>query len=113
MKKITFLIIFAIAGLFLASCDKIEEGEYIKDGSSIWYGRKIVVLDFTGHKCGNCPKGHKALSLLEEKYGEQGYLKLFLPESHNADNLRQLRNLIADKHQLRTIFDQLFAELKS
>ena len=70
MKKIVFLTIFALAGLFLASCDKIEEGEYIKDGSSIWYGRKILVLDFTGHKCGNCPKGHKAIKALEEKFGE-------------------------------------------
>ena len=71
MKK-TIILTFAVllAGLFIASCDKIEEGEYIKDGSNIWYGRKIVVLDFTGHKCGNCPKGHKAISALEEKFGE-------------------------------------------
>lgn len=70
MKKIVFLTILAVAGLFLASCDKIDENEYIKEGSSIWYGRKIVVLDFTGHKCGNCPKGHKALAALHDKYGE-------------------------------------------
>lgn len=71
MKK-TIILTFAVllAGLFMASCDKIEEGEYIKDGSSIWYGRKILILDFTGHKCGNCPKGHKAINALEEKFGE-------------------------------------------
>jgi len=71
MKKTVILTIAVlIAGLFLASCDKIDDNEYIKDSSGIWYGRKIVVLDFTGHKCGNCPKGHKALSALEEKYGK-------------------------------------------
>ena len=71
MKKISILTILALAiGILCASCDKIEEGEYIKDGSNVWYGRKIVILDFTGHKCGNCPKGHKAINALDEKYGE-------------------------------------------
>lgn len=70
MKR-NILIIIAItilAGLF--SCDKIAEGNYTKDDASISYGRKIVILDFTGHKCGNCPKGHKALNALHEKFGE-------------------------------------------
>lgn len=70
MKKIVLVFVVLLAGLFFLSCDKINEGEYIKDGSSVWYGRKIVLFDFTGHKCGNCPKGHKAIEALEEKYGE-------------------------------------------
>jgi len=72
MKKNIVLILAALLSglLFVSSCDKIDKDEYIKDGSSIWYGRKIVILDFTGHKCGNCPKGHKAIATLEEKYGE-------------------------------------------
>jgi len=71
MKK-TIILTFAVllAGILAVSCDKIEEGDYIKEGSTIWYGRKIVLFDFTGHKCGNCPKGHKAINALEEKYGE-------------------------------------------
>ena len=71
MKKTIILALAVLfAGIFAVSCDKIEEGEYIKEGSNIWYGRKIVILDFTGHKCGNCPKGHKAINALEEKFGE-------------------------------------------
>ena len=54
----------------------------------------------------------RTVSHLEEKYGEHGYLKLFLPESQNAANLNELRLLISDKRRLRTIFDQLFSELK-
>lgn len=70
MKKIVLVFVVLLAGLFLVSCDKINEGEYLKDGSAVWYGRKILVFDFTGHKCGNCPKGHKAIAALEDKYGE-------------------------------------------
>mgnify|MGYP004448638165 FL=1 len=70
MKKFSILaLIIASVGLFL-SCDKIPEDQYLKDDASVWFGRKILVLDFTGHKCGNCPKGHRALSEIEEKYGE-------------------------------------------
>lgn len=69
-KTIILTLAVMLAGIFALSCDKIEEGEYIKEGSNIWYGRKIVILDFTGHKCGNCPKGHKAINALEEKFGE-------------------------------------------
>lgn len=53
----------------------------------------------------------RAVSHLEEKYGEQGYLKLFLPESHNAENLRQLREIIADKEWLRSLFEILFIQV--
>ena len=69
-KTIILTLAVMLAGIFAVSCDKIEESEYIKEGSNIWYGRKIVILDFTGHKCGNCPKGHKAINALEEKFGE-------------------------------------------
>ncbi len=71
MKQISILaIIVLLLGLSFASCDKIEEGEYIKEGASPWFGRKIVLLDFTGHKCNNCPEGHKAINTLHEKYGD-------------------------------------------
>ncbi|MBQ3833004.1 MAG: hypothetical protein II815_07500, partial [Bacteroidales bacterium] len=69
-KTIILTLAVLLAGIFAVSCDKIEEGEYVKEGSAIWYGRKIVIFDFTGHKCGNCPKGHKAINALEEKFGE-------------------------------------------
>lgn len=54
----------------------------------------------------------RTLAHLEEKYGEHGYLKLYLPESPNAAKLSELRLLIADRCKLRTVFDQLFTELK-
>lgn len=82
MKK-TIILTFAVllAGLFIASCDKIEEGEYLKNpnnqqptpGDTTGQKtllRKVLILDFTGHKCGNCPKGHKIINNLESAYHE-------------------------------------------
>ncbi|MCK9156207.1 MAG: HD domain-containing protein [Paludibacteraceae bacterium] len=47
---------------------------------------------------------------MEEKYAEGGYLKLFLDKSSNAKNLAELRRIIKDKNQLKSIFDQLYKE---
>jgi thiol-disulfide isomerase/thioredoxin len=62
-----FLLLTFVAIFFAISCDKINE-PYLKDDVSIWNGRKIVIYDFTGHKCGNCPRAHEALAMLQEKY---------------------------------------------
>jgi len=46
---------------------------------------------------------------LHAKYGEGGYLRLWLPESEQAERLAELRRLIADPERLRERFDALYA----
>ncbi len=69
MKNKYFIVGIIIALIFLNACDTVE-GPYIKDNVTIWNGRKSVVFDFTGHKCGNCPRAHEAINELVEQYGE-------------------------------------------
>ena len=45
---------------------------------------------------------------LKEKYGEGGYLKLWLPNTTNAQKLEQLRALIKDALLLDTTINHLF-----
>ncbi|MBQ5844783.1 MAG: HD domain-containing protein [Alistipes sp.] len=47
---------------------------------------------------------------LEEKYGPNGYLKLWIPQSNNAERLSKLRHIMTDKGALRQIFNSIFAE---
>lgn len=47
---------------------------------------------------------------LKEKYGEDGYLRLWIPESDNAERLRELRTLIGDLPRLRACFDRIYHE---
>ena len=42
---------------------------------------------------------------LKEKYGRNGYLKLWFPDSPNAARLEQLRRLIDDEEELRRLFE--------
>lgn len=43
------------------------------------------------------------------KYGEGGYLKLWIPQSDNAERLQEIREILKDEEQLRNIFTNLFA----
>ena len=54
-------------------------------------------------------EGHwqRTLQHLNEKYAEGGYLKLFIPCSRNWQQMQKLRQLIADRTRLRTLFDQI------
>lgn len=49
---------------------------------------------------------------MSEKYVEGGYLKLWLPESSNAEKLTELRAIIADKEQLYAHFVEMYKEEK-
>ncbi|MBR1793312.1 MAG: HD domain-containing protein [Bacteroidales bacterium] len=55
----------------------------------------------------------RMLEHLDEKYAEGGYLKLYIPESQNAEQLMLLRDLIRDRHRLRILFEQIYDELAS
>lgn len=82
MKKIlSFLVGMLILAVVLPGCDKIEAPYYEEieeelvtvefptlDPSTVY--RKILVEEFTGHRCVNCPEGHELLAQLQQQYGD-------------------------------------------
>lgn len=83
MKRL-FLSIIALVGmacLLLAGCDKIEGDIYqiaqnedvmvvFPDVNPQDVYRKVLVEEFTGHRCTNCPQGHQVLETLHQQYGD-------------------------------------------
>lgn len=53
----------------------------------------------------------RMVSHLKEKYGRNGYLKLWFPDSPNAQRLEQLRKMIDDDHCLTQLFEDYFKKL--
>lgn len=51
---------------------------------------------------------HRVVTHLKEKYGRNGYLKLWFPDSPNAVRLEQLRQLIDNEDELRRLFENLW-----
>lgn len=51
----------------------------------------------------------RTLDHLREKYGEDGYLRLWIEDSPNAEPLQRLRRIIGDTDRLRTLFEAAYA----
>ena len=45
---------------------------------------------------------------LHEKYGRNGYLKLWFPESPNTARLEKLRQMIDEESEIKKIFEEIF-----
>lgn len=95
-----------IYGKIIAEADRqiIPESIILR---TVQYGFKhYPELDKEGHWRRTCE--HMA-----EKYDVGGYLKLWIPESRNADGLKRLRDIIHDKSRLRAMFEAAFDDCNS
>jgi hypothetical protein len=74
IKKITYAITAIALILQFGSCDKIEEDDFLQiaDTTTIVendnFIKKIIIEDFTGHKCSNCPEAAEELHTIQNIY---------------------------------------------
>ena len=78
MKKISgILALLALSALLITSCDIIEEPFLVPVAGSndtipvVEKVRKVLLEDFTGQKCPNCPEAAEIAHNLKTIYGEQ------------------------------------------
>ena len=90
-------------GLIVAEADRFIDGETIIR-RTVQYGLKnYAELDREGHY-------QRTLKHLSEKYGRNGYLKIWFPHSDNAKRLEELRKTIADPAAIRGLFERIYQE---
>lgn len=95
----------SIYGCILAEADRLIDSDTVIR-RCLQYGiDHYPQLDKEGHYKRAC--GH-----LREKYGEDGYMKLFIPESPNAEPLARLRALLKDETALRRKFEEVYRTLQ-
>lgn len=68
MKK--YLYALLALPMFLASCDQVDENDRYIEAGEIQVSRKVLLEEFTGQRCVNCPMAHAIIERLEEQYGE-------------------------------------------
>lgn len=56
-------------GLLIGACDKVNIDE-VNQSASVKSNQKVLIEDFTGHKCVNCPQAHELLHKLIETYSD-------------------------------------------
>jgi len=91
----------SIYGKIVAEADRQIDGPTIVR-RTVQYGLyHYPELDREGH-------WQRTLEHIGEKYADGGYLKLWIPESPNAERLAEFRGLIKDRNALRRLFDECF-----
>jgi len=78
-KNIIYSTLMFFAMLFVA-CDIVEtKGVYFTeqtsdnnvDTTTLKFDKKVLLIEFTGHKCPNCPAAHAIVKNLQTIYGEK------------------------------------------
>ena len=68
--KIKAYIALAIAALLMAACSHIDEDEQLIYVKPAPVARSVLIEDFTGQRCVNCPNAAQEIEKLIEQYGE-------------------------------------------
>ena len=92
-----------IYGKIVAEADRIIDSDTIMR-RTIQYG--------LSHYPELSKEGHieRAVAHIKEKYGESGYLKLWIPQSDNAARLQEFRTLISNEALLTESLKQIYDE---
>lgn len=92
-----------IYGKIVAEADRLIDGETIM--------RRTIQYGLAHYPEKNREQHFERACLhLEEKYGHNGYLRLWIPQSPNAVRLQQFRKIIDNKPLLLALFNRLFDE---
>ncbi|MBQ0022752.1 MAG: Omp28 family outer membrane lipoprotein [Prevotellaceae bacterium] len=73
MKNTTYYLGLALMalGLTLSACDSVDENERYIAAEIPEVGRNVLVEEYTGQFCVNCPDGHATLKKIKELYGDK------------------------------------------
>ena len=70
MKNIIYTTLLAACALLgLAACSNVDEDERLVFVKPEVQGRNILIEDFTGQNCVNCPKATNIIEQLQKEYG--------------------------------------------
>lgn len=91
-------------GRIVAEADRFIDPETIIRRTVQFGLEHYPELDKAGHY-------ERTVQHLHEKYGRNGYLKLWFPDSPNAQRLELLRQIIDEEPQLRRLFDEYWENI--
>lgn len=82
MKNLFKLLAVPAIALAVTSCDDVDENDRYIDMGQLIPQRTVVLEEFTGQGCTNCPQGHTIAASLKGRYGVN-----FIPVSIHASSL--------------------------
>lgn len=74
MRKIFNILALAIVAVMYVACDEVNENDRFSEAKNLLEDRKVLVQEFTGQLCPNCPLGHEALDNIAKQYGKNAVI---------------------------------------
>ena len=66
-----YLMALPLAALLFASCDEVKIEDRFVPVEAVEATRTVLLEEFTGQWCMNCPDGHAVIKALKEQYGDK------------------------------------------
>lgn len=89
MKKIFSIFTFSALMLFVMGCDKIDINETHKPFTPSGGDKTVLIKDFTGVRCNNCPAAAETAHELQHQLGEE---KVFILSVHAGPMAQPMGN---------------------
>lgn len=74
-----------VAAVSLIACDNVDSDDRYIKVDTVETKRAVLIEEFTGQECSNCPDGHAIMASIREQYGES-----VIPVSIHASRLSYL-----------------------
>lgn len=84
MKLYKKLFAFALAVLALTACDEMEPNERFTGPFRVEFKKNVLIEDFTGQQCMNCPFAAEEIHKLQEAYGADHVIAVSIHGGSNA-----------------------------
>lgn len=84
MKLYKKLFAFALAALALTACDEMEPNERFTGPFRVEFKKNVLIEDFTGQQCMNCPFAAEEIHKLQEAYGADHVIAVSVHGGSNA-----------------------------
>lgn len=84
MKLYKKLFAFALAALALTACDEMEPNERFTGPFRVEFKKNVLIEDFTGQQCMNCPFAAEEIHKLQEAYGTDHVIAVSVHGGSNA-----------------------------
>lgn len=73
LKNIIYSL-FGASALLMAACNEIDSDDRFIYVEPVEVGRKVLIEDFTGQKCINCPAAIDKIEMMVQQYGEENVI---------------------------------------